>query len=116
MKNKEGFFLNSFHHLYRIEDHNFSNSKTFGTFRASSKKYFFLFKQFNFSGASVISQSFSFPSETYIKANIRGQRFKFHFISGFNSFYDKQFEIYIFAMVGLKVKALLKCNHNPQLH
>ena len=72
-----------------------------------------MFKQFNFSGASVISQSFSFPSETYIKANIRGQRF--NFISGFNSFYDKQFEIYIFAMVGLKVKALLKCNHDSKI-
>ena len=72
-----------------------------------------MFKLFNFSGASVISQSFSFPSETYIKANIRGQRF--NFISGFNSFYDKQFEIYIFAMVGLKVKALLKCNHNSKI-
>lgn len=74
-----------------------------------------MFKQFNFSGATVISQSFSFPSETYIKANIRGQRFNLHFISGFNSFYDKQFEIYIFAMVGLKVKALLECNHNSKI-
>ena len=72
-----------------------------------------MFKLFNFSAASVVSQSFSFLFETYIKANIRGQRF--NFISGFNSFYDKQFEIYIFAMVGLKVKALSKCNHNSEI-